>query len=122
MRFIKSLKTKALAVFTVLCMLAGSAGVYVNAETVSVSFDVSVSIDEGVGIPESYGVEVSLVDSSGEAVTGDGYSLFVEKTNSINWSELNSDYAVKFAVKNAGLGIRLNGADVSKEGWNAKII
>ena len=33
MRFIKSLKTKALAVFTVLCMLAGSAGVYVNAET-----------------------------------------------------------------------------------------
>ena len=33
MKFIKSMKTKALAVFTVLCMLAGSAGVYVSAET-----------------------------------------------------------------------------------------
>ena len=33
MKFIKSMKTKALAVFTVLCMLAGSAGVYaVNGE------------------------------------------------------------------------------------------
>lgn len=33
MRFIKTMKTKALAVFTVLCMLAGSAGMYVRAET-----------------------------------------------------------------------------------------
>ena len=122
MKFIKSMKTKVLAVFTVLCMLAGSAGVYVSAETVSVSFDVSVSIKEGVEKPESYGVEVSLVDSSGKAVIGNGYSLFVENEKSINWSELNSDYAVKFAVKNAGLGIRLNGVDVSKDGWDAKTI
>lgn len=122
MKFIKSMKTKALAVFTVLCMLAGSAGVYANTDTAvrgseSVSFSVSISVAEGSTPPENYGVDINVVDKDKNVNAGD----LIDSTTSsktINLNNLAADDQVVIQVRSAGMGIRMNGVEVTSEEWS----
>ena len=87
----------------------------------SISFTMSVSIAEGTVIPDNYGVEYQVVDANGNDVIGEGFGSYYGKDQlpaNVNLTGLQSDYKVKIKVTSAGLGIRLDGADVSEEGWS----
>lgn len=89
--------------------------------TESVSFTMSVSIAEGTDTPGNYGVEYQVVDANGNDVNGEGFKGYYSGNQSaanVNLTGLGSDYKVKILVTSAGLGIRLDGADVSEEGWS----
>lgn len=91
-----------------------------KADTIDCSFDISISIADGTTAPASYGVEYQVVDSSGNSVAGDGYSGQItpnESQKNVSFTGIDNSYRVKFTVQSAGLSIRLDGADVTSEGW-----
>ncbi|MBO5522765.1 MAG: hypothetical protein J5986_03675, partial [Roseburia sp.] len=112
----------------VLCfvMMLTMSPMTVFAGTESVSFRMSVSIASGTTTPGHYGVEYQVVDAGGNSVQGDNYSYGYSNGNwpdNISLSNLESSYQVKITVTSAGLGVRLNGADVTNEGWlDGKVI
>ena len=90
MRFIKSLKTKALAVFTVLCMLAGSAGVYVNAET-GYAVKITCQSYTGTGGEVQYRTSESESFSSVAVVDGRYTTINLDNTVSSITIKLNAN-------------------------------
>lgn len=96
-----------------------------KANTTNCSFNISISIADGTTAPASYGVDYQVVNNSEKAVDGDGYSGQITPSDSqtVSFTDIDDSYGVKFTVRSAGLSIRLNGADVTNEGWtDGKII
>ena len=86
----------------------------------SLSFKLSISVEDQTPVPDNYSVDYSVVNAAGENVSGPGYAGFVSGSDgeqTITLTDLQEDYQIKINVTNAGLGIRLDGADVTEEGW-----
>ena len=125
----KRILSIALSLFLILSLLPMTAFADMSGTeegTESVSFTMSVSIAEGTTAPDIYGVEYQVVDEGGKPVGGDGYGNYYSGDQlpaNISLTSLRSTYQVKIKVNSAGLGIRLNGVDVSDDVWdNGKIL
>ena len=90
-----------------------------KANTTNCSFNISISIADGTTAPDSYGVEYQVVNNSGNAVDGAGYSGQITSSDSqtVSFTDIDDSYGVKFIVRSGGLSIKLNEADVTSEGW-----
>lgn len=83
---------------------------------------VSISIAEGTTAPTNYSVDWEFLDKNGQnissGVVGNGADSVTIKP-----SEITGLDQIKFKVSSAGYSIRLNGADVTSEGWeNGKTV
>ena len=86
----------------------------------SLSFKLSIFVEDGTPVPDNFSVDYSVVNADGANVSGPGYAGFVSGSDgeqTISLTGLQEDYQIKINVTNAGLGIRLDGADVTEEGW-----
>ena len=90
MKFIKSMKTKALAVFTVLCMLAGSAGVYVNADTNGNPIMYTVNFGSGawtindLSVTSDQNGEKAITESDTITLTGFNHDTMIAQVYTLN--------------------------------------
>lgn len=109
-----------------LAMVLAIAGLYsgslsVRATNVSNSTQIKITIAEGTTAPQSYGVDYTVVqnDDAHTVVDGapSGQVTSSDYTN-IDFTDIDDSYSVKIQVQSAGLGIRLNGTDVTNEGWS----
>lgn len=106
----------------VLVIVAVFANVQIaKANPTTCSFEISISIAEGTTASDNYGVDYQVVDSSGNPMNDvaeySGQITSSESPKNVSFSNIDDSYGVKFTVRSAGLSIRLNGADVTSEGW-----
>ena len=111
-----------LSVALMVVTLVSQAAIPVKAAVESVDFQLSIVIDGDQG-PQHYSVSYQVVDADGNNVDGDGYSGNISEASErnverIQIADLDSTYKIKFEVVSAGWGIRLNGNDVTNEGWS----
>lgn len=111
-----------LSVALMVVTLVSQAAIPVKAAVESVDFQLSIAIDGDQG-PQHYSVSYQVVDADGSNVDGDGYSGNISEASErnverIQIADLDSTYKIKFEVVSAGWGIRLNGNDVTNEGWS----
>ena len=92
----------------------------VQAATTTKSTTIKISIADGTTAPENYGVDYELVQND-EAHTsvseGPKGHVITPTGQQVDFTDVEETYWVKITVTSAGLGVRLNGADVSSEGW-----
>ena len=116
MKFIKSMKTKALAVFTVLCMLAGSAGVYVSAETgESRAGSASVKVTFREGNQEKGTVELKVnetwgVYSGSNYQSADAIRIVPKNGYSIDWTGIKL-YVANELINDGTVNNQLSSSD-----------
>lgn len=109
---------------TVATVLSGTT-MQVRATTTNVSFTLGVTIAEGSNLSEDLNCSVAyqVVDSNGENVEGGGYGGYVDMSETsstpVSLTDIDDSYLIKFTVQSAGLSIRLDGNDVTEEGWDA---
>lgn len=116
-------KKKVLSIFLMVCMVLVMIPTVAFAEggTGSVSFNAGISVADGTTPPESYGVDYWVVDEDGTVMQGEGYSgNIAASTGQVTLNNLEDGWKIKFRVLSAGLGIRLNGNDVSADGWDSE--
>ena len=128
MKFIKSMKTKALAVFTVLCMLAGSAGVYVSAET---GYEVRFTCHSNAGNGGSIQYKTSSADDfrTVEYVSATEGSDAAGAYKSIRLDNTATSIMIKLVPGNkytvdTGRGVKLmyqNSSVINSNGENANV-
>lgn len=117
-------RNKKMAWLLILVMVIVAAlpgNMQVKAAITDVSFSISISIEEGANAPDHYGIDYQVVDSNGDPVTGNGYSGNINESGSsanLSLSSVDESYGIKFTVQSAGLSIRLDGNDVTSDGWD----
>lgn len=109
-----------------LAMVLMIAGLYggnqsVRAENVTKSTQVKITIADGTTVPQNYGVDYTVVQNDEAHTVVDGApsgQVTTSDYTNINFTDIDGSYSVKIQVQSGGLGIRLNGADVTNEGWS----
>ena len=91
-----------------------------KAATSNYSFKLGISIAEGTDTPEQYGVNYTV--STGNQELDSTLSLPNGRVTSselqdVNLSSVEDTYYVVIQVESSSLGVRLDGADVTDEGW-----
>lgn len=122
-RRMRKLKKVMAVLLAMVLMIAGLYGgnQSVRAENVTKSTQVKITIADGTTVPQNYGVDYAVVQNDEAHTVVDGApsgQVTTSDYTNINFSNIDGSYSVKIQVQSGGLGIRLNGADVTNEGWS----
>lgn len=108
----------------VMIFLAAASGMLlsVKAADTSVSFYLDIGAEDENDAPQHYGVSYQVVDSTGRDVSGSGYRGYISESSTADDKRINltldESYQIKIQVTNAGYSIKLDGNDVTNDGWD----
>jgi len=115
----KKLLSGIVTLFLIVTSVISGSNLSVRAAAVSPATQFSISVAADSTPPDNYSVSWSVVkdDAGHTAVDGFDGNTNLSTASAIEFTNMDDADLIKIQVQNAGKGIRLNGADVTSEGW-----